>query len=76
MECGQNDCFNCPYKDCIVPTEAIVVPKAKTGRKPLTPEEKAQRKRERSKRLYYRKREERLLQMREYYYRKKEAANQ
>lgn len=43
MKCTHNNCFTCPYKDCISNVE--VDPKRKKpGRKRLTPEEREQRK--------------------------------
>lgn len=41
MKCGHDDCFTCPYPDCI--SDVHVGPYAKRGRKPLPPEEKAKR---------------------------------
>lgn len=41
MKCEHNDCFTCPYPDCIKNSEPI---KRKCGRKALSPEEKKRRK--------------------------------
>lgn len=43
MKCEHNDCFTCPYDDCISNVE-VEPDRKKPGRKKLTPEEKAQRK--------------------------------
>jgi len=42
MKCGHSDCFTCPFPDCIGEPSA---PKSKSGRKPLSPEERAERRR-------------------------------
>lgn len=72
-KCMHNDCFTCPYKDCISnhepPGSPFAIPK-KVNK--LTPEEKRARKRERQ-RLYDQKHKaEKNLRMKEYYKRKKE----
>ena len=43
MTCTHNDCFTCPYEDCIKTVE--VGTDAKRGRKPLDPEERKKRRR-------------------------------
>lgn len=43
MKCTHNNCFTCPYKDCISNVE-IDPERKKPGRKRLTPEQREQRK--------------------------------
>ena len=38
MRCNHNDCFTCPYSDCISNYEPANTPKKKCGRKRLPPE--------------------------------------
>ena len=40
--CTHNDCFTCPYNECISNKEPV---KQKRGRKPLPPEERKKRRR-------------------------------
>lgn len=41
MKCEHNDCFTCPYEDCISNFE--IGKRSRPGRKELSPEEKAKR---------------------------------
>lgn len=43
MKCAHNNCFTCPYKDCISNVE-VDPERKKPGRKRLTPEQREQRK--------------------------------
>lgn len=61
MTCTHNDCFTCPYPDCIVEGRVKYQPKKKRGRKKLSPEVLAQHRRE-----YYEKNKEKYQE----YYRK------
>ena len=51
MNCEHNDCFTCPYKDCIIITKADET--KKRGRKKLPPEEIKRRRKVRSMEYYY-----------------------
>ena len=42
MICGHDNCFTCPYEDCISDVE-VEQERKKRGRKPLSPEEKKKR---------------------------------
>ena len=42
MKCEHNDCYTCPYEDCISDVE-VEPARKKPGRKPLPPEEKKKR---------------------------------
>ena len=42
MRCGHDDCYSCPYKDCISDVE-VEPERKKKGRKKLPPEEKKRR---------------------------------
>jgi len=66
--CTHNDCFTCPYKDCISETG----PKG-TGqrRKKLSSEEVRKHKAETNKRYYYKNREKISALHRKYYQEKK-----
>lgn len=57
MKCEHNDCFTCPYGDCISDVE-VEPERKKRGRKKLPPEEKAKRKALRNH-LYYEKHSDR-----------------
>ncbi len=52
MKCEHNDCFTCPYKDCISSVE-VEPERKKRGRKKLPPEERQRRRRARSLEYYY-----------------------
>lgn len=67
MICTHNDCFTCPYGDCISNKEPEK-PKAKKGRKKMPPEEKSQRKKLKCKEYY----EQHKEKYREYYLAKTE----
>lgn len=67
-KCMHDDCFTCPYPDCISNTEPV---KHKPGRKKLSPEEKASRKREQHHQWYERNRARILEENKEKYYRRK-----
>jgi len=54
--CEHDNCFTCPYPDCISKTEPK---KRKKGRKKLPPEERQKRRRLRNKIYYAKHREER-----------------
>lgn len=51
MICTHNDCFTCPYDDCISNVEVDPVRKKK-GRKPISAEEKARRRKIYNQRWY------------------------
>lgn len=51
MKCEHDDCYTCPYKDCISDVE-VEPERKKRGRKKLPPEEKARR-RSIQNHLYY-----------------------
>lgn len=52
--CGHNDCFTCPFSDCVSDTG----PKGeKKKRKKLTKEEARERKKETNRKYYYKNRE-------------------
>lgn len=65
--CGHDNCFTCPFRDCIVngvEPDGIVV--HKTGRKKtLTPDQKLEKKREWQKEYYKRNREKILAKCKE-----------
>ncbi len=75
QNCGHDDCFTCPYKDCIIKETdirldeidnyEIKIPR-KCGRKPLDPEERRRRRNEYSKRYYEQHKEACKKRMREY----------
>lgn len=69
MKCSHDDCFTCPYPDCICD-------KAKKGdkkiRRSLTPEEKLRHKKEINKK-YYTKNRARISEWKRDYYKKKKA---
>ena len=44
MKCNHNDCFTCPYDDCISDVE-VTAERSKKGRKALPIEEKKKRRR-------------------------------
>lgn len=52
MKCTHNDCFTCPYGDCISKVE-VEPERKKRGRKKLSKEERLRRKRLRSIADYY-----------------------
>lgn len=67
MKCTHNDCFSCPYQDCI----SDVAPKGSSGkRKKLTPSE-AKINRQKTNKKYYAKNHPRISQLHREYYRKK-----
>ena len=51
MECTHNDCFTCPYEDCISDVE-VEPDRKKRGRKKLPPEERLRRKHLRHQKYY------------------------
>lgn len=53
MKCGHDNCFTCPYKDCISDVE-VEPERKKRGRKPLPLEEKKKRVAARNKKYYKR----------------------
>ena len=85
-KCGHDDCFTCPFPDCIINdtcervTDTPEKPKKKrtwrTGRKPMDMSEKAQRKREASKRYYYKHKNEINERHLANYYKRKEKEKQ
>lgn len=72
MKCGHNDCFSCPYPDCILSETNVGETGAKRGRKPLTPEERKARHRARAKRYYYENKEH-YREIRKAYYERTKA---
>lgn len=66
--CEHDDCFTCPYPDCISSRDPK---KRKAGRKRLDPEEKKRRIREAQKRFYYKHREKINEYQRQHYHKKK-----
>lgn len=70
--CMHDDCFTCPYRDCISNKEPPGSPFGRTTREKLSPEEKKLRKRERQ-RIYDKKHQtQRAAAAREAYQRKKQ----
>lgn len=54
MICEHDDCFTCPYPDCVAKyTSEVHRQKKKRGRKPIDPEEKRQNRRAYSKEYYW-----------------------
>lgn len=51
MICNHNDCFTCPYEDCISKVE-VEPERKKRGRKKLPPEEKAKHRQAYNKKYY------------------------
>lgn len=75
-KCGHDDCFSCPFKDCIVngvEANEFIEVTGKRGRPKLDPEEKKRRKREFQKKYYKEHREEIMKKMKERYREKKAA---
>ena len=72
MKCTHNDCFSCPYDDCI----SDVAPKGSGGkRKKLSPQEVKMHRQETNKK-YYSKNQTKYSQIhREYYRKRKEREN-
>ena len=68
MICEHDDCYTCPYPDCIASQESEVnKQKKKRGRKPMDPELK-KKKKQAYRKEYYKKNKERLnAYMSEYY---------
>lgn len=58
MICNHNDCFTCPYEDCISKVE-VEPERKKRGRKKLPPEEKAKHRQAYNKKYYEKTRVER-----------------
>lgn len=69
-KCKHDDCFTCPYADCISDRKAE--PK-KRGRKKLDPEELRQRRNARARHYHETHKEEHRAYMRKYYAEHKEA---
>ena len=80
-KCGHDDCFTCPFPDCIIDDACEKGGKRekkepvkhtwKCGRKPLDPSEKAERKRIASRKHYYAHKEEINARHRANYYKRK-----
>ena len=70
--CMHDNCFTCPYRDCISNREPPGSPFGRTERIKLSPEEKRQRKRERQRKYDMLHQAERAAKAREIYKRKKE----
>lgn len=68
LKCTHNDCYTCPYADCI----SDRAPKsAKRSRRKLSPEELKRHKAESWKKYYNKKRDEIQAAHRDYYARKR-----
>lgn len=68
-KCTHDDCFTCPYPDCIESQQNIIRkgnPRKRTKYKDL-PEERKEAMRQASKANYYKNQERRKAYMREYY---------
>ena len=53
MICTHEDCFSCPYPDCVVNDEKErKAPPKKRGRKPMDPEEKRKKRSAYGKKYY------------------------
>lgn len=63
-KCNHDDCFTCPYPDCIGERKAAP---NKRGRKPISAEEKAKRKSAYAKQ-YYQEHKEQISKQRAAYY--------
>ena len=61
MKCSHNDCFTCPYPDCIADGKDLV-----EGRKKLSPQELVERRKATQKRWYEKHKKER----KEYYHKR------
>lgn len=73
MICEHDDCYTCPYSDCIVTDEKEMHrQKKKRGRKPMDPEEKRKKKRAYCKE-YYKEHREHLKDYMNNYYREHKA---
>lgn len=73
MICEHDDCYTCPYADCIVTDEKEMHrQKKKRGRKPMDPEEKRKKKRAYCKE-YYKKHKEHFKDYMNNYYREHKA---
>ena len=73
MICEHDDCYTCPYADCIASQESEVnKQKKKRGRKPMDPEEK-RKKRSAYGKEYYKKHKEHLKDYMNNYYREHKA---
>ena len=70
--CMHDNCFTCPYPDCISNREPPGSPFGKTERIKLSPEERKMRKRERQRRYDKLHKTERAAKAREAYKRKRE----
>ena len=67
-KCTHDDCFTCPYRDCISNREPV---KRKKGRKRLPPEEKKRHRREQQRKYLDKHREQINERQREYYQKRK-----
>ena len=73
MICTHEDCFSCPYPDCVVNDEKErKAPPKKRGRKPMDPEEK-RKKRSAYGKKYYAEHKEHLKDYMNNYYREHKA---
>ena len=68
VKCTHNDCFTCPYKDCISDKDPV---KKKRGRPPIPLEEKRKHRRERQRKYISKHREEINEKQRENYHKRK-----
>ena len=67
-KCTHNDCFTCPYPDCISDKDPV---KKKRGRKRLPPEVKKRHRREQQKKYLDKHRKQINERQREYYKQRK-----
>ena len=73
MICTHEDCFSCPYPDCVVNDEKErKAPPKKRGRKPMDPEEK-RKKRSAYGKKYYAEHKDHLKDYMNNYYREHKA---
>lgn len=67
MKCTHNDCFTCPYDDCI----CDLAPKGTTGKRKKLTQEEAKARRAQYNKKYYDKNRSKYQQLHRDYYRKK-----
>lgn len=67
MICEHDNCFTCPYPDCISDTEPRASGKGKPGRKKMNPEEVRQHRLEYQRRYNKEHKEKIYAHMKEYY---------
>lgn len=73
IKCKHDDCFTCPYPDCIA--EKAAREEKSRNRRKLTPDEIKRRKREINKK-YYSKNRDRISELHRDYYKKKKKSRE